>query len=88
MMFRRFDNSYTCSGSAAPSSASPVRRWPVRHAVHYVKAGHRFTFFCNNSAASACACIRQLIEFVNDPELDFDETDAVAVSRKLEKLRL
>lgn len=49
----------------------------------YVKAGHRFLFIYDHRMASVNRCLVQLLDFVADPELDFDCSDAATVARKL-----
>ena len=63
----------------------PNRRIPLTDFLIYVKNGQTFHFLYDNSMASVNACMRQLTEFANDPELDFDWSDATTIARKLKE---
>lgn len=49
----------------------------------YCKPGHRFLFIYGDDMGSVNRCMQQLLDFIADPELDFNCRDAAAIARKL-----
>ena len=68
--------------NSAPFQNHPT---PLTDFIIYAKAGQSFHFLYDGTMASVNACMKQLTDFANDPELDFGWSDAATIARKLKE---